>query len=186
MRYKTIVAASAAAAAAAVPCGVASASTPDWLTLVNLDTGNPSMLPAVCGTEPTGTVVDPACAGVLGAQQSNVESFGFELPETPQAPQAPPTTSNGVPTLANVDMRDFARWEVCGIAAGSETEDVECDNSTTAERRPVGSDNGISLVNADVSGALNWSVCGIAVLSEVRAFDCLQADSRARPRSVHS
>ncbi|WP_026932299.1 hypothetical protein [Glycomyces tenuis] len=172
MRYKTIVAASAAAAAAAaIPCGAASASTPDWLTLVNLNTGNASLLPAVCGAESAGTVVDPACAGVFGAQPSTAEAFGVELPETPQAPQAPPTSGGGVPTVANVDMRDFARWEVCGVAAGSTTEDVTCDNSVP-ERQPMDPGNGVSLVNADTSGALNWSVCGIAVLSEVHAFDC--------------
>ena len=170
MRYKTIVAASAAAAAAAVPYGAAAASGPDWLTPVTLETGSPSLLPVVCGEEPTGTVIDPACAGVFGTPQPS-DAYGVQLPETPQAPQAA-TTYGGMPSLANVDLRDFAKWEVCGVAAASETADVSCDNSITEEHQPVGSPNGASLVNIDATGALHWSICGVAVLSEVYEFNC--------------
>lgn len=172
MRYRTIVAASAAAAAAAaaVPCGAASASGPAWLTPVSLETGSPSLLPVVCGEESTGTVIDPACAGIFGTQPPS-EVYGVELPEVPQAPQAP-VTDGGMPSLANVDLRDFAKWEVCGVAAASETADVSCDNSITEERRPVAAPNGVSLVNVDATGALHWSVCGVAVLSEVYGFNC--------------
>ncbi|WP_026925410.1 hypothetical protein [Glycomyces arizonensis] len=171
MRYKTIVAASAAAAAAAIPCGAAAASTPDWLALASLETGNPSPLPVVCGEEPTGTVLDPACAGIFGTGQYDDEAFGVPLPQPPPVPQSP-QTYDGLPALANVDLRDSAKWEVCGVSAGSTTADVDCDNSTTAAREPVGSENGLSLLNVDASGALNWSVCGVAVLAEVYEFNC--------------
>ncbi|GAB3648346.1 hypothetical protein [Glycomyces tarimensis] len=166
MRYKTIVAASAAAAAAAaIPCGTAAASTPDWLTLVSLETDQASMLPVLCGEQPTGTFVDPACQGLFGTGNYDAESYGVAVPDAPEGYE-------DLPAVANVDLRNAARWEVCGVAAASTTEGVECENAIAAEEEPVGSDNGVALLNADATGAFNWSVCGITLFGETSSFNC--------------
>ena len=154
MRYKTMLAASAAAAAASViPVGTAAASTPDWLTIVDVETGQPTLLPMVCGEEPSGTALDPACESLLGSGWEPEAGFGAELPDVPGGYGR---------TLANVDMRDFAKWQVCGVQAGASSEGLDCDNSITAERAPMSSGDGYLLANVDATGAFEWSVCGIS------------------------
>lgn len=165
MQYRTIVAASAvAAAAAAFSYGQASASTPDWLTVASVETG-PTPLTAVCEEEAAGTFADPACASIVGTGESpDAEAFGAATAGAPEG-------GSGM-AVANVDMRDFAKWQVCGIAVASTTESVECDNSTEDERGPMATGSGVSLVNVDATGAFDWSVCGIAVLQSGATVDC--------------
>lgn len=159
MRHKTILAASAAAAAAAViPGGAAAASTPDWLTLVNVESDQPSLLPVVCGENDTESALDPACEGLLGTEQDRAAAdLGEQLPEAP---------GGYGQSLTNVDLRDFAKWQVCGIAVGATGEGYDCDNSITGAREPVGPGDGYSLVNADTTGAFDWRVCGITAFEE--------------------
>jgi hypothetical protein len=167
MRNTTMVAASAvaAAAAAAISGGAASASTPDWLTVANVESEHDSVLPAVCETGETGPLTDTACGSLFSADtEGEAEDLGHELPEAP--------AGYGMPSLANVDLRDFAKWQVCGIAVASSVEPAECDNSIPGPKEPVGPGSGISLVNADTTGALEWSVCGIAVAQTGEATDC--------------
>jgi len=167
MRNTTMVAASAvaAAAAAAISGGAASASTPDWLTVASVDSEHETMLPAVCETGETGALTDTACESLLGSDtEGEAETFGREVPESP--------AGYGMPSLANVDLRDFAKWQVCGIAVASPAAPAECDNSIPGPKEPVGPGSGISLVNAETAGAFDWSVCGIAVGQTGEATDC--------------
>ncbi|THV41286.1 hypothetical protein [Glycomyces buryatensis] len=166
MRYRNIVAVAAAAAAASViPGGTASASTPDWLTLANVETGQPSLLPEVCGAGPTGSLSDPVCEGLLGTDSEDAaETFGESIPEAPAGYSSP--------SVANLDLRNFAKWQVCGVAVASTAEDFDCDNSITGEAEPVEPAGGVSLVNADTTGAFNWSVCGISAFQAAPATDC--------------
>jgi hypothetical protein len=164
MHYKTMVAASAAAAAALMG-GQASASTPDWLTVASVETG-PTPLTAVCEEESAGTFADPACRSILGTGGSpGTEAFGAATAEVPE-------NSAGRSAVANVDLRDSAKWNVCGIAVAATTEGVDCDNSIPDERGPMKTGSGVSLVNVDATGAFDWSVCGIAVLQSGAAIDC--------------
>ncbi|WP_199038445.1 hypothetical protein [Glycomyces salinus] len=159
MRHTKILAASAAAAAAAViPSGAAAASTPDWLTLANIESDQPSLLPMVCGEDDSGTVLDPACEGLLGTEQDRAAAdLGEQLPDAPGGYGR---------TLANVDLRDFAKWQVCGIAVGATGEGYDCDNSITGEREPAGPGDAYSLVNADTTGSFDWRVCGVSAFEE--------------------
>ncbi|MFG3343192.1 hypothetical protein [Glycomyces sp. NPDC048151] len=167
MRNTTMVAASAvaAAAAAALSGGAASASTPDWLTVANVDSEHDTTLPSVCETGETGPLADTACGSLFSADtEGTAETFGHELPESP--------AGYGMPALANVDLRDFAKWQICGVAVASSIEPAECDNSIPGPKEPVGPGSGISLVNAETAGAFHWSVCGIAVAQAGEATDC--------------
>jgi hypothetical protein len=184
MQYRTIIAASAAAAAtAALPFGAsaAAATTPEWLTLASAEYDVPGV-PAICGVNAAGIPIDAACGGILdtdgfdafseiGHVEAPAETGGRALPETPAVPEG--HEGYGIPTVANIDLRDFAKWQVCGINVASTSDGQVCDNSIQGDREPVGaSDNGISLVNADTTGALAWSVCGISVLNEEPAVSC--------------
>ncbi|MEU5154256.1 hypothetical protein [Glycomyces sp. NPDC021274] len=156
----------AAVAAAALSGGAASASTPDWLTIATVETEHDSMLPVLCERDQTGPLVDTACATLLSADTAHeAETYGYPLPEAPW-------DHGGMPTVVNADMRDFAKWQVCGIAVAASAEAAECDNSIQGPRTPVGSDSGIALVNADATGAFHWSVCGVAVGATLESFDC--------------
>jgi hypothetical protein len=166
MGNTTMAAVSAAAAAAAALSGeVASASTPDWLTIATVDTEHDSMLPVLCETDETGPLVDTACATLLGADTAHdAEDYGYSLPEAPG-------DFGGMPTLVNADLRNFAKWQVCGNAMAASAEAVECDNSIQGPSEPVGP-SGIALVNADATGAFHWSVCGLVVGQTMETFDC--------------
>ncbi|WP_157930782.1 hypothetical protein [Glycomyces xiaoerkulensis] len=168
MRYRTIVAASAvAAAAAAIPSGAAWPTTPDWLTLASVQTGERSLVPFVCGEQSAGTALDSACQSTFGTDAAGAaEAVGRRLPEAPEP------AGHASLSAADVDLRDFAKWEVCGVAVASETGEVECDDSNTGEDEPVRPDRGVPLVNIDATGALDWSVCGITVLGNVIGSDC--------------
>ncbi|WP_205325831.1 hypothetical protein [Glycomyces sp. YM15] len=165
MQYKPMVVASAvAAAAAAFSCAQASASTPDWLTVASVETG-PTALTAVCEEEAAGTFADPACASILGTGGSpGAEAF--------DAANAEASADNAGMSAVNVDMRDFAKWNVCGVAVAAAPDDVECDNSIADKREPMATGSGVSLVNVDATGAFDWNVCGVAVLQSGAAVDC--------------
>ncbi|MDA1359442.1 hypothetical protein O1R50_07410 [Glycomyces luteolus] len=163
MRYQ-IIAAAGVAAAAIIPAGSAAASTPDWLTLASVETG-PTPVSALC-EEAEGSYIDPACANIVGnGGDRAAEVHGESMPETHEGP-------GGMPTVANVDLRDFAKWQVCGVNVAATGTETDCDNSTSADREPVGADNGMSLVNVDATGAFEWNVCGVAVLQADSATDC--------------
>ncbi|MFB9659186.1 hypothetical protein ACFQS3_13925 [Glycomyces mayteni] len=158
MRNTTMVAVSAAAAAAAAAFtgGAAQASTPDWLTLATVESEHDSVLPGVCEADQVGALTATACGTVLGSPSADeIEATGHTVPESPDAA--------GMPSVANIDLRDFAKWQVCGIAVAAQSEGFECDNSIDGPKEPVGPGSGISLVNADTTGAFHWSVCGVAV-----------------------
>jgi len=164
MRYQIMAAAGAAAAAALIPTGSAAASTPDWLTLASVETG-PTPVSALC-EEAEGSYIDPACANVVGTGAHRAaEVQGETMPQTPEGP-------GGMPTVANVDLRDFARWQVCGVDVAANGSETVCDNSSDPDREPVGADNGMSLVNVDATGAFDWNVCGVAALQSGTAVDC--------------
>jgi hypothetical protein len=167
MRNTTMVAASAvaAAAAAALTGGAATAATPDWLTVASVDDEHRSMLPAVCETGDTGSLTDTACESLFSSDvEDEAVTYGRELPESPEG--------QGMPSLANIDLRDFAKWQVCGITVAADVEPAECDNSIPGPKEPVSPQGGISLVNADTTGAFHWSVCGVAVGQTGEATDC--------------
>lgn len=158
MRNITTVAVSAAVAAvaAALSGGAAQASTPDWLTLATVESEHDSILPAVCEADGAGAITDTACATVLGSPSAEaVEAGGETVPDVPE-------DAGGMPSVANVDLRNFAKWEVCGIAVGATAQDSVCDNSIEGSREPTGPKSGVSLVNADTTGAFQWSVCGVS------------------------
>ncbi|MEU6858047.1 hypothetical protein AB0B28_04100 [Glycomyces sp. NPDC046736] len=167
MRNTTLAAVSAAAAAvAALSGGAAQASTPDWLTVVSVESEHDSMLPAVCEADELGQLTSVPCATLLGSPSEDaVEATGEPLPEAPG-------DFGGMPSLVNLDARNFAKWQVCGISVASASEAAECDNSIQPPAEPVGPGSGISLVNADVTGAFQWSVCGIAVAQAGTATTC--------------
>ena len=167
MRNTTMVAVSAAAAAtaAALSGGAASASTPDWLTLATVDTEHDTMLPALCESGDAGELAATTCDSLLSADtEDDAETFGYEVPESPGG--------YGATALTNVDLRDFAKWQVCGIAVASSVEPAECDNSIQGPKAPVEPRSGVALANADATGAFQWSVCGIAVAQAGEAGDC--------------
>lgn len=156
--------AAAAAAAAALTGSAASASTPDWLTMANVESEHDSMLPTVCETGDAGPLTDTACASLFSADtEGEAEDLGRELPEAPAGYGFSPV---------NADLRDFAKWQICGIAVASSVEPAECDNSIQGPKEPVAPGSGVSLVNADTTGAFDWSVCGIAVAQTGEATDC--------------
>ncbi|MCH7231390.1 hypothetical protein L0U85_11100 [Glycomyces sp. L485] len=162
MRYK-IVAAVGLAAAAVVPASAA-ASTPDWLTVASVETG-PTPVSELCGEESAGPAVDPACRSVFDSGRTGPEAFDREVPEVSEAP-------GGMSPVADVDLRNFARWKVCGVSVGSSGGVQDCDNSVSDEREPVGSDSGVSLVNVDATGAFHWSVCGVTVFGHETTTAC--------------
>jgi len=164
MRYQIIAAAGAAAAAAVLPAGAAAASTPDWLTLASVETG-PTPVSALC-EESAGSYIDPACANLVDSgEHRSAEVHDGSMSEAPEG-------AGGMPTIANVDLRDFAKWQVCGVNVAATGTETDCDNSTRGDREPVGADNGMSLVNVDATGAFDWNVCGVAVLQADSATDC--------------
>jgi hypothetical protein len=163
MRYQIIAAAGAAAAAAVLPVGTAAASTPGWLTVASVETG-PTPVSALC-EESAGSYIDPACANLVDTgEHRDAEAHGGSRREAPEG-------ARGM-TIANVDLRDFAKWQVCGVNVAATGTETDCDNSTAGDREPVGSDNGMSLVNVDATGAFEWNVCGVAVLQADSATDC--------------
>ncbi|SDL05596.1 hypothetical protein SAMN05216298_2500 [Glycomyces sambucus] len=157
MRNTTMVAVSAAAAAAAAALtgGAAQASTPDWLTLATVESEHDSVLPGVCESDQAGAITDMACGTVLGSPAPDEMAHGEALPETP--------AGYGGASLANVDLRNFAKWKVCGVAVAAEAQGAVCDNSIQGPQEPVSPGSGMSLVNADTTGAFQWSVCGFSV-----------------------
>ncbi|PRY59051.1 hypothetical protein [Glycomyces artemisiae] len=158
MRNTTMVAVSAAAAAAAAAFtgGAAQASTPDWLTLAAVESEHDSVLPGVCEAGELGPITGATCDTVLGSPSADeIEATGQSVPE-------PPDTA-GMPSVANIDLRNFAKWQVCGVAVAAPNQGFDCDNSIDGPKEPVGPGSGISLVNADTTGAFQWSVCGVAV-----------------------
>jgi hypothetical protein len=168
MRSTTMVAvsAAAAAAAAAVSGGAASASTPDWLTVATVDTGHDSMLPAVCESDAAGPLADTACGSLLSADtEGRAAAYGRPLAESSG-------DFGGMPTLVNANLRNFAKWQVCGIAVATSAAAADCDNSIQRPSEPVRPRSGNSLVNVDITGAFQWSVCGIAVGQIVESTDC--------------
>ncbi|RRR96470.1 hypothetical protein [Glycomyces terrestris] len=164
MRNTTMVAVSAAAAAAAAALtgGAAQASTPDWLTVATVESEHDSVLPGVCEADGVGTLADTACDTVLGSP-SAAETQA--LPELPEG-------YGGMPSLANVDLRNFSKFKICGITVAGESRDATCDNSIEGPREPVGPGSGVSLVNADTTGAFQWQVCQINVGQTPVAGDC--------------
>lgn len=168
MRNTTMVAvsAAAAAAAAAVSGGAAAASTPDWLTVATVDSEHDSVLPAVCESDAAGPLADTACGSLLSADtEDEAATYGHPLPESPG-------DFGGLPTLVNADLRNFAKWQVCGISVATSAEAADCDNSIQGPSEPVRPRNGTSLVNVDTTGAFQWSVCGIAVGQIVESAGC--------------
>lgn len=155
MRNTTMAAVSAAAAAAAFSGGAAQASTPDWLTIAAVDTGHDSVLPSVCEAGTPGPITGPACDTVLGSPGAD-EQTRYALPQ-------PPAGYGTDVELVDIDLRDFAKWKVCGVAVGASTHGGECDNSIQDQEEPVVAESGNALVNADATGAFQWSVCGISV-----------------------
>jgi hypothetical protein len=148
MRNTTMVAmsAAAAAAAAAISGDAASATTPDWLTLVSVDSDHESLLPVLCD-ESAGPLSQITCDSMLATDTEDMAaSHGWEVPEAPEGPS--------IPAVATVDLRNFAKWQICGNNVAAVSQDAACDNSSqVADDGPVESSNGISLVNADTTGA---------------------------------
>lgn len=148
MRNTTMVAVSAAAAAAAAALSgdAVSASTPDWLTLVSVDSDHDSILPVLCDNGQAGALAETACDSMFATDtEAMAASYGWEVPEVPEGPS--------VPAVATVDLRNFAKWQICGNNVASSSVDATCDNSSQAPRGPVESSSGVSLVNADTTGA---------------------------------
>ncbi|WP_030162201.1 hypothetical protein [Glycomyces sp. NRRL B-16210] len=168
MRNTTMVAATAAAAAAAAALSgtAASASTPDWLTIADVETDHDSVLPVVCEADDLGPLTATACGTVLGSpSEDELAAGGMAVPESPG-------DFGGMPAVANIDLRNFAKWQVCGVAVAASSTEFECDNSIPGPTEPVGPGSGVSLVNADATGALQWSVCGITVGGTTAATTC--------------
>ncbi|WP_157974780.1 hypothetical protein [Glycomyces dulcitolivorans] len=157
MRNTTMVAVSAAAAAAAAAFtgGAAQASTPDWLTLATVESEHDSVLPGVCEADQVGAITDTACGTVLGSPPADEMAGGESLPALPEG--------YGGASLANIDLRNFSKFKICGIAVAATTQDAVCDNSIKGPKEPVGPGSGMSLVNADTTGAFQWQVCQINV-----------------------
>jgi hypothetical protein len=148
MRNTTMVtmSAAAAAAAAALSGDAASASTPDWLTLVTVESGHESLVPVLCETGQADSLAQIACGSLLSADtEGGAEAYGWEVPESPETP--------GMPAVATVDLRNFAKWQICGNNVAGYHQASECDNSMADPRDPVESSSGIALVNADTTGA---------------------------------
>ena len=148
MRNTTMVAMSAAAAAAAAALAgdAASASTPDWLTLVSVESGHDSLLPVLCDDGRGGSLAAIACDSMFTTDTEDMaETYGWEVPESPEGPD--------VPAVATVDLRNFAKWQICGNNAATMSAAATCDNSSQVPRGPVESSSGVSLVNADTTGA---------------------------------
>jgi hypothetical protein len=162
MRITTAVSA-AAAAAAVLSGGTASASTPDWLTVAAVESEHETMLPALCETGDAGPLADTACASLLSGDTANeAKAYGYELPESP--------AGQGPPALATADLRNFAKWQVCGIAVAASQAPADCDGSIQGPMEPAEPRSGVELVTADTTGAFDWSVCGITVAD--KAIDC--------------
>lgn len=115
---------------------------------------------------------------------ASVLAFGIGL-FTAGAAQAEPIgalTPGGGVSLADVDAKNAAHWQICDVNVANRSVAPSCDNSHgTATGVSDASGNGISMATVDASDAAHWQICGVNVLSDNAPANCDNSHAPSGP-----